>query len=44
MARGSGWLGKSYTSMLLGSRGREDIYKVQGYFPGTIDDTDKELN
>jgi len=44
MVRGSGWLEKSYTSVLWGSRGRDDVYKVPGYFPGTIDDTDKELN
>jgi len=44
MARGSGWLSKSYASVLWGSRRWEDIYKVRGYFPGTIGDADREIN
>jgi len=42
MAHESGWLRESYSSMLWGSRSWKDIYKVPGYFPGTIDNADKE--
>ena len=43
MAQESGWLRESNSSMLWGSRGWKDIYKVTGYFPRTIDNANKEL-
>jgi len=43
MARESGWLSESYYTMLWGSRDWKDVYKVEGYLPGMIDNADKEL-
>jgi len=43
MAQESRWLSELYSSMLWGSRSREDIYKVPGYFPGKIDNANKGL-
>jgi len=32
------------TLLCYGDQGAGKTYKVPGYFPGTIDNTDKELN
>ena len=42
MVQVSGWLGRSYSSMLWGSRGWKDIYKVQEFSLEIKDDADEQ--
>ena len=44
MAQESGQHSESYSSMLWGSRGWKDIYKVPEYFLEIIDNANKEVN
>jgi len=41
MAKESEWISKSYITMLWGSRGWQDLYKVGEYSLGTMSDVDK---
>ena len=44
MVQESEWLRESHSSVLWGSRSWKNIYKVRGYFQGTIGDANEEIN
>ena len=44
MVQEPGRIGESYIAMLWGSRGWQDLYKVQGYSPEVMGDADKRFN